>query len=63
MFVHDVPFIRPGATAVYKPNVVTTIEPGLYIPGWGGCRIEDQIIINEDGNENLISVSHELIEL
>ena len=63
MFVHEVPFIRPGATAVYKPNVVTTIEPGLYIPGWGGCRIEDQIIINEDGNENLISVSHELIEL
>ena len=63
MFVHEVPFIRPDATAVYKPNVVTTIEPGLYIPGWGGCRIEDQIIINEDGNENLISVSHELIEL
>ena len=63
MFVHEVPFIRPGATAVYKPNVVTTIEPGLYIPGWGGCRIEDQIIINEDGNKNLISVSHELIEL
>lgn len=63
MFVHEVPFIRPGATAVYKPNVVTTIEPGLYIPGWGGCRIEDQIIIHEGGNENLISVSHDLIEL
>lgn len=63
MFVHEVPFIRPGATTVYKENMVTTIEPGLYIPGWGGCRIEDQLIIREDGNENLISVPHDLIEL
>ena len=63
LFVHEVPFIRPGAAAVYEENVVTTIEPGLYIPGWGGVRIEDQVIIKEGGNENLIRVSHDLIEL
>lgn len=63
MFVHEVPFIRPAATAVYRPNVVTTIEPGLYIPGWGGVRIEDQLLITENGNENMISVPHDLIEL
>ncbi|MGM9661901.1 MAG: M24 family metallopeptidase [Oscillospiraceae bacterium] len=63
LFVHEVPFIRPGLGDVYQPDIVTTIEPGLYIPGWGGVRIEDQVIITENGNENLISVTHDLIEL
>ena len=35
LFVHEVPFIRKGAEDVYTENVVTTIEPGLYIPGPG----------------------------
>lgn len=63
LFVHEHPFINPAGGSVYMPNTVTTIEPGLYIPGWGGVRIEDQVIIKEDGNENLISVPHELIEV
>ncbi len=63
LFVHEVPFIRQNAPDVYQENVVTTIEPGLYIPGWGGVRIEDQVIIQEGGNQNLISVPHDLIEL
>ena len=63
LFVHEHPFINPAGGSVYVPNTVTTIEPGLYIPGWGGVRIEDQVIIKEDGNENLISVPHELIEV
>lgn len=63
LFVHEQPFINPAGGTVYRPNTVTTIEPGLYIPGWGGVRIEDQVIIKEDGNENLISVPHELIEI
>ena len=63
LFVHEVPFIRKGAPDVYTENVVTTIEPGLYIPGWGGVRIEDQVIIQEGGVEQLIRVPHDLIEL
>lgn len=63
LFVHELPFIRPGAEHVYEKNIVTTIEPGLYIPGWGGVRIEDQVLITEDGYENMISVPHDLIEV
>lgn len=63
LFVHEIPFIRPGNGYVYKENQITTIEPGIYIPGWGGVRIEDQVIITKDGNENLITVPKELIEL
>ena len=63
LFVHEHPFINPAGGSVNVPNTVTTIEPGLYIPGWGGVRIEDQVIIKENGNENLISVPHELIEV
>ncbi len=63
LFVHEVPFIRKDAPDVYTENVVTTIEPGLYIPGWGGVRIEDQVIIKEGGVENLVCVPHDLIEL
>lgn len=63
LFVHELPFMRPNGTHVFQPNTVTTIEPGLYIPGWGGVRIEDQILITESGNENMVSVPHDLIEL
>ncbi len=63
LFVHELPFIRKDAPDVYEENIVTTIEPGLYIPGWGGVRIEDQVIIRDGGCENLISVPHDLMEL
>lgn len=63
LFVHEQPLITPKGSSIYEPNTVTTIEPGLYIPGWGGIRIEDQVVIKENGNENLISVPHEMIEV
>ena len=63
MFVHEIPFISPRSDAVFQAGNVQTIEPGLYIPGWGGVRIEDQVLITENGYENMISVPHDLIEL
>lgn len=63
LFVHELPFIGKNHTDVLQTGSVMTVEPGLYIPGWGGVRIEDQGIITEQGYENLISATHELIEL
>jgi Xaa-Pro aminopeptidase len=46
-----------------EENMVFTVEPGVYIPGFGGVRIEDDILINEDGIEILTKASRELIEI
>ena len=63
MFVHEIPFMNPSSTGVLEENSVRTIEPGIYIPDWGGVRIEDQVLITADGYENMISTTHDLIEL
>ena len=63
MFVHEIPFMGPASKAVFEPGNIITVEPGIYIPGWGGIRIEDEVLITEDGCENLISATKELIEL
>ena len=62
-FVHEIPFMSPVSKNIVHANNVMTVEPGIYIPGWGGIRIEDQLLITETGNENLISATKELIEL
>ena len=63
LFVHEMPFMSPTSDTVLEAGNVRTIEPGIYIPNWGGVRIEDQILITEDGYENMISTTHDLIEL
>ena len=63
MFVHEIPFMSPVSQDVIRENQVITVEPGIYIPGWGGCRIEDQVLVTKDGVENLISATKELLEL
>ncbi len=63
LFVHELPSMGENFDDVLQAGNVRTIEPGIYIPGWGGIRIEDQILITENGYENMISTTHELIEL
>ena len=61
--VHEQPALSARSETVLKPGMVVTVEPGIYIPGVGGCRIEDDIVITETGNERLTHAKKELIHL
>ncbi|MDE2937965.1 MAG: Xaa-Pro peptidase family protein [Chloroflexota bacterium] len=47
--VHEIPRVGPNAENELKANMVFTIEPGIYLSGWGGVRIEDIVVLGEDG--------------
>jgi len=46
---HEDPSMEPGSAQVLESGMVFTIEPGIYIPGWGGVRIEDDVVVEPDG--------------
>ncbi len=51
--IHEWPSFRPGSQDVLKSGMVMTIEPGVYLKGWGGVRLEDMIVVEERGIKNL----------
>jgi Xaa-Pro aminopeptidase len=61
--IHEEPFLRQNTDVTLAADMVLTIEPGMYKPGWGGIRIEDTVLVTSDGCAALTRFPKELIEL
>lgn len=62
--VHEAPRMAPhGADAPLEAGAVVTVEPGIYVPGFGGVRIEDLVVVGDGGVENLTPAPKALLEL
>lgn len=63
-FIHEGPKVNVrGEKDVLKPGMIVTIEPGIYLPGWGGVRIEDMLLVTETGSESFSHSPKELLIL
>jgi Xaa-Pro aminopeptidase len=58
--VHEGPAVRPHSETLLEPGMVFTIEPGVYLPGWGGIRIEDDVLVTPAGCEVLTTVPRDV---
>jgi Xaa-Pro aminopeptidase len=61
--VHEAPMLRANSNVALQPGMVVTIEPGIYLPGWGGVRIEDDVLVTLGGCEVLTSVPRDLASM
>jgi Xaa-Pro aminopeptidase len=60
LMIHEGPSVSPLSTDTVEENMVFTVEPGVYIPGWGGVRIEDMIQVTKTGARVLTTLPREL---
>jgi Xaa-Pro aminopeptidase len=61
--VHEAPRLAPNSEAPLPAHAVVTVEPGVYFPGWGGIRLEDDVYLGPAGAERLSDGRTELLEL
>jgi len=61
--IHEAPRVAAGQSEILRPGMVITIEPGVYVPGKWGVRIEDMVAVTEQGCEVLTLTSKELITI
>ena len=61
--IHEQPFMGRDPDFHLEPGMVLTVEPGVYLPGWGGIRIEDDILITHDGVEVLTKLPKNVDDL
>lgn len=59
--IHENPRFSSVEERIIEAGMVLTVEPGIYLPGFGGVRIEDMVVVTEDGIENLTHSKKELI--
>jgi Xaa-Pro aminopeptidase len=60
MDIHEAPRLRKESPDLLEPGNVVTVEPGIYLPDWGGIRIEDDVLVTPDGCEVLSRVAKSL---
>lgn len=58
--VHEDPLISPKGKTVVEEGMIFTVEPGIYVPGWGGVRLEDMVQVTSNGCERLTYLSKEI---
>ena len=61
--IHEKPTLSPRSEQGLAEGMVVTVEPGIYIPGWGGVRIEDTVAVTAAGCRPLTKVAKELLVL
>jgi Xaa-Pro aminopeptidase len=54
--IHETPRLSPLSDAVLEKGMIVTVEPGIYIEGWGGIRLENQVVVTDSGAEVLNSL-------
>jgi Xaa-Pro aminopeptidase len=59
--IHENPVLNSQSRAIAQEGMVFTVEPGIYIPGWGGIRIEDTVVVTADGCHLLTKVDKSLM--